>query len=176
MAGRPFAPRLAAAGRRREGVTSSRPAGRSRQILARGAPVAARQATLIAPPEQRGNSPRNAVIACVRKPDRVGRSVVRRTGVMRALDEERSAASVGGDEFAPVTLSPRQIECLFWVQQGKSSRDIGTILGISHRMVERHVFRACRKLGVRTRIQAVIRARALGLIQDPAPRPVARAS
>ena len=95
---------------------------------------------------------------------------------MRALDEERSAASLGGDEFAPVTLSPRQIECLFWVQQGKSSRDIGTILGISHRMVERHVFRACRKLGVRTRIQAVIRARALGLIQDPAPRPVARAS
>lgn len=66
-----------------------------------------------------------------------------------------------------VHLSPRQVECLYWVQQGKSSRDIGTILGISHRMVERHVFRACQALGVRTRLQAVIRARRLGLIPDP---------
>jgi len=69
-----------------------------------------------------------------------------------------------------ITLSPRQIECLFWVQEGKSSRDIGVILGISYRMVERHVFKACQKLGVRTRLQAVIRARSLGLIADP-PRP-----
>ncbi|PZQ60226.1 MAG: LuxR family transcriptional regulator [Phenylobacterium zucineum] len=70
-------------------------------------------------------------------------------------------------------MSPRQVECLFWVQQGKSSRDIGTILGVSHRIVERHVFRACRKLGVRTRIQAVIRARSLQLIDDPPPRAAA---
>ena len=73
-------------------------------------------------------------------------------------------------EFPPdedITLSPRQTECLFWVQQGKSSRDIGVILGVSHRIVERHVFRACQKLGVRTRLQAVIRARSLGLICDP---------
>ena len=69
-----------------------------------------------------------------------------------------------------VTLSPRQTECLFWVQEGKSSRDIGVILDVSHRIVERHVFRACQKLGVRTRLQAVIRARSLGLISDP-PQP-----
>jgi LuxR family quorum-sensing system transcriptional regulator CciR len=55
---------------------------------------------------------------------------------------------------------------LYWVQEGKSSRDIGVILGVSHRIVERHVFRACQKLGVRTRLQAVIRARSLGLIGD----------
>lgn len=70
-----------------------------------------------------------------------------------------------------VVLSPRQAECLFWVQQGKSSRDIASILGVSHRMVERHVFKACQRLGVRTRMQAVIRARSLGLIQDPPPNP-----
>ena len=68
---------------------------------------------------------------------------------------------------AEVALSPRQTECLFWVQEGKSSRDIGTILGVSHRIVERHVFKACHKLGVKTRLQAVIRARTLGLIADP---------
>lgn len=65
-----------------------------------------------------------------------------------------------------VRLSPRQVECLYWVQQGKSSRDIGVILGISHRIVERHVFRACSRLGVRTRLQAVLRARTLGLIDE----------
>lgn len=68
-------------------------------------------------------------------------------------------------------LSPRQAECLFWVQQGKSSRDIATILGVSHRIVERHVFKACQRLGVRTRLQAVIEARSLGLIKDPSTIP-----
>lgn len=88
----------------------------------------------------------------------------------------RELQSVGSAERAKtsddiVALSPRQTECLFWVQQGKSSRDIGSILGVSHRIVERHVFKACQKLGVRTRLQAVIRARSMGLIQDPPPQP-----
>lgn len=86
------------------------------------------------------------------------------------MRELQSNSSVGQSKTLrdlEVVLSPRQTECLFWVQQGKSSRDIGTILGVSHRIVERHVFRACQKLGVRTRLQAVIRARSLGLIDDP---------
>ena len=78
---------------------------------------------------------------------------------------QASATSGRGDE--ELSLSPRQTECLFWVQEGKSSRDIGIILGVSHRIVERHVFRACHKLGVKTRLQAVIRARTLGIISDP---------
>jgi len=89
---------------------------------------------------------------------------------MRALLEDRATAPATEVEVRTVTLSPRQRECLFWVQQGKSSRDIGIILGVSHRIVERHVFRACARLGVRTRIQAVVRARSLGLIADPPPR------
>ena len=78
-----------------------------------------------------------------------------------------SVANTTSQSDVEITLSPRQTECLFWVQEGKSSRDIGVILGVSHRIVERHVFRACQKLGVRTRLQAVIRARSLGLIADP---------
>lgn len=74
---------------------------------------------------------------------------------------------IGASIDDQITLSPRQTECLFWVQEGKSSRDIGIMLGVSHRMVERHVFRACQKLGVKTRLQAVIRARTLGIIRDP---------
>jgi DNA-binding CsgD family transcriptional regulator len=89
---------------------------------------------------------------------------------MRALHDDRPGPSEPGFSDDRVTLSPRQTECLYWVQQGKSSRDIGIILGVSHRIVERHVFRACVKLGVRTRVQAVVRARSLGLVSDPPAR------
>ena len=82
---------------------------------------------------------------------------------MRDVLREFTQSDVSTPE---VSLTPRQLECLRWVQEGKSSRDIGVILGISHRIVERHVFRACQRLGVRTRLQAVIRARTLGLIGD----------
>lgn len=63
-----------------------------------------------------------------------------------------------------VTLTPRQIECLIWAEQGKSARDTGEILGISKRTVEKHLEQAYEVLGVRTRIQAVVRARELGLL------------
>jgi DNA-binding CsgD family transcriptional regulator len=87
--------------------------------------------------------------------------------VMSALQTGSQGSARNSQADGEVRLSPRQTECLFWVQEGKSSRDIGIILGVSHRIVERHVFKACHKLGVKTRLQAVIRARALGLIADP---------
>lgn len=61
--------------------------------------------------------------------------------------------------------SYRQLECLAWVHEGKSATDIGVILGISSRTVEDHLRRACDLLGVRSRVQAVVRARELGLLQ-----------
>ncbi len=61
-------------------------------------------------------------------------------------------------------LTPRQLECLLWVEQGKSSSDIGVILGLSPETVNEHVGEACRRLNVRTRIQAVVIARARGLM------------
>ena len=61
-------------------------------------------------------------------------------------------------------LTARQRECLAWVRQGKSSADIGTILGISGRVVDEHIAHACARLGVRTRLQAVIVASVQGYI------------
>lgn len=61
-------------------------------------------------------------------------------------------------------LTHRQVECLVWAGEGKSARDTGQILGISQRTVEKHLEQACGVLGVRTRIQAVIRARELRLL------------
>lgn len=62
-----------------------------------------------------------------------------------------------------VELRPRQLECLYWARQGKSSAVIGFILGLSARTVDEHIAHACEALGVRTRIQAVARAVILGL-------------
>lgn len=57
--------------------------------------------------------------------------------------------------FNGVTLSPRELECLRWAEQGKSAWDIGTILGISERTVVFHFENAKRKLNVRSLRQAV---------------------
>ncbi|MBP7703745.1 MAG: helix-turn-helix transcriptional regulator [Caulobacter sp.] len=69
-----------------------------------------------------------------------------------------------GQRPSTPSLSGRQIECLAWVQEGKSAYDIGMILGLSARTVEGHLAKVCRNLGVRRRIQAVVRARELGLL------------
>lgn len=71
--------------------------------------------------------------------------------------------------FAPRLITDRQLQCLAWVQEGKSASDIGTILGLSGRTVEKHLIKLCGHLGVKTRVQAVVRARELGLINGHAP-------
>lgn len=71
--------------------------------------------------------------------------------------------------FAPRAITQRQLQCLAWVQEGKSATDIGMILGLSGRTVEKHLTKLCGHLGVKTRVQAVVRARELGLIGRCAP-------
>ena len=79
------------------------------------------------------------------------------------------ALLVEGRSFAPPDITQRQLECLAWVQEGKSASDIGGILGISGRTVEGHLAKLCEHLGVRTRLQAVLKARELGLLDPPGP-------
>lgn len=61
-------------------------------------------------------------------------------------------------------LTPRQRECLLWVRAGKSSTVIGEILAISPATVNEHLGNACRILGVATRVQAVVEAIRLNLL------------
>lgn len=61
-------------------------------------------------------------------------------------------------------LSPRELECLKWVLDGKSDTDIGEILGISPNTVHFHVERVKKKLGVRTRTQAAATVMTLGYL------------
>lgn len=54
-------------------------------------------------------------------------------------------------------LSNRQREIMHWIAEGKSSAEVGIILGISHRTVEKHLEAVFRRFGVENRIAAVRR-------------------
>lgn len=62
-------------------------------------------------------------------------------------------------------LTPRQLECLRWAAEGKSSVDIASILCISPATVDGHIADACARLGVRTRIQAIVEAYRRGWLE-----------
>lgn len=61
-------------------------------------------------------------------------------------------------------LTWRQLQVLKWVQEGKSSWEIGAIIGISGRTVEGHLRKIYAQLDVHTRLHAVLRAHDLGLL------------
>jgi DNA-binding CsgD family transcriptional regulator len=61
-------------------------------------------------------------------------------------------------------VTARESEILAWVAAGKSDWAIGQILQISGKTVNFHVENAKRKLGVGTRVQAVIAAMRSGVI------------
>ncbi len=65
-------------------------------------------------------------------------------------------------------LTPREELCLNWVAQGKTSWEIGVILGITERTVNFHIQNASSKLGVSNRQAAIARALIDGRISgDP---------
>jgi len=62
------------------------------------------------------------------------------------------------------SLTERERECLQWCAGGKSSADVGEILGITERTVNWHIDNAIRKMDCVNRVQAVAKAVSLGLI------------
>jgi DNA-binding NarL/FixJ family response regulator len=55
-------------------------------------------------------------------------------------------------------LTQRESEVLLWIARGKSNRDIGDILGLSPRTVNKHLEQVYTKLGVENRASAAIKA------------------
>jgi len=55
-------------------------------------------------------------------------------------------------------LTLRESEVLLWIARGKSNRDIGEILGLSPRTVNKHLEQVYAKLGVENRASAAIKA------------------
>jgi DNA-binding NarL/FixJ family response regulator len=103
------------------------------------------------------------------------------TSIRRVVDGERVMASgleqdaiaalgrlarrAREGEAVAAGLTPRERQILGLLAEGHTMQRIGTRLGISPRTVEAHVAKVYRKLGVRTRVQAVARAAALGLVE-----------
>ena len=63
-----------------------------------------------------------------------------------------------------VTLSERELLVLNWIKEGKSQRDIGTILGLTPRAVEFHSSNILRKLDAGDKVTAIVTAIRLQLI------------
>ncbi|MBA3738726.1 MAG: response regulator transcription factor [Actinobacteria bacterium] len=80
-----------------------------------------------------------------------------------ALGRFARRAREGAEVAADLTSRERQV--LELLSDGHTMRQIATRLGISPRTVETHVAKVYRKLGVRTRVQAVSRAATLGLVE-----------
>ena len=64
--------------------------------------------------------------------------------------------------FATLPVTPREREVLSWLAAGKTDKDIGEILGMSPRTVQKHLQHIYDKLGVETRTAAVVRAMEMG--------------
>lgn len=79
--------------------------------------------------------------------------------MLRASDEHALA-----HDRAKVSLTPRELEVLQWIKEGKCSWDIGMLLRVSERTVKFHLTNIFSKLQVSTRAQALARAMQLGLL------------
>ncbi|MDH4329057.1 MAG: LuxR C-terminal-related transcriptional regulator [Nitrospira sp.] len=84
-----------------------------------------------------------------------------RQGPLRLLLLEKTRTIPCSTTLAHLGLSRRETEILSWVAQGKSNAEIGTILGISSRTVQKHLERIYSKLGVENRHAAVAMMRSL---------------
>jgi len=86
----------------------------------------------------------------------------------RVLKEFRELAVYGQDAapiFAP--LSPREVEVLDTIAQGKTNKQVAYALSISEQTVKNHMSSILRKLSVNDRTQAVVYAMRQGWIRMP---------
>ncbi|MBT9505569.1 response regulator transcription factor [Rhodoferax sp.] len=75
-------------------------------------------------------------------------------GETMLLLEQHAAHASAPSRLTNAALTPRETEVLSWLAKGKTNRDIGDILGMSHRTVNKHLEHVFEKLGVETRAAA----------------------
>jgi len=72
------------------------------------------------------------------------------------LDEK--APPPAPEQLLVLGLTPRETEILFWLAHGKTSPEIGIIVGAAPNTVKKHVEKIMQKLGVETRLAAALKA------------------
>jgi len=71
---------------------------------------------------------------------------------------EEHPTTVQLQSLVPFGLSPRETQVLDWVAQGKTNKEIGVILELSPRTVQKHLEHIYRKIYVETRTAAAAKA------------------
>jgi DNA-binding CsgD family transcriptional regulator len=119
-------------------------------------------------PEYRTEHPEGEFV--VLAPDGQRLRVVASTAALRDDDEKivgvLAVAFVKdhlGPKRAPQQLTPRQHETLRLLAQGLSTEEIAEHLGVTRETARNYIRRLLRSLGVRSRLEAVVRGRELGL-------------
>jgi len=77
---------------------------------------------------------------------------------------EAASRMAASGQTGEAHLSPRERECLLWAARGKSAWETGTIIGTSERAVRFHFENVLNKLGVHSKIHAVVKAILTGQI------------
>jgi DNA-binding NarL/FixJ family response regulator len=75
-------------------------------------------------------------------------------GELMWLLSVRAADAPPPSRLSTASLTPRETEVLSWIAKGKTNRDVGEILGMSPRTVNKHLEHVFEKLGVETRAAA----------------------
>ncbi|HEX3138839.1 MAG TPA: response regulator transcription factor [Rhizobacter sp.] len=83
-------------------------------------------------------------------------------GEQMLLLQRRAEPSAAASRLSTAALTPREAEVLSWVAKGKTNRDVGEILGMSPRTVNKHLEHVFEKLGVETRAAAASLASRIG--------------
>lgn len=129
------------------------------QIAEPGAPLAGRLAAAIA---ERGRPGAAATVEF--HPDDGGGlqfTLLGLSGTDEFLFRLARLDAAGGEEEAlraSFALTTREAEVLLWISRGKTNKDIGDILGLSPRTVNKHLEQIFVKLGVENRASAAIKA------------------
>lgn len=82
-----------------------------------------------------------------------------------ALLRDRIARAARGEPLSPDPLTPRETEVVKLVAEGHSSKEIGAVLSISEKTVERHRANVLEKLDLRDRVALTRYAVRTGLIE-----------
>lgn len=116
------------------------------------------------------DSPPERIIDAVRVVAR-GEALISPEVTRRLLDQFVAAAPARAGDPALADLTPRERDVLLGIAAGRSNADIAAHLHLEESTVKSHVGRMLAKLGLTSRVQAVIFAYETGLIAPGSARP-----
>jgi GAF domain-containing protein len=84
--------------------------------------------------------------------------------LIQKAEQDRQTVSAAEPPEAS-TMTPRQLEVLNLLSEGRSAKEIANALNVSHETARNHIRAILRALGSHSQLEAVSRARALGVLE-----------